>query len=193
MKQTFLLVLILIFTIKSFSQDSKISLELHYPIPMDENFIGKNYTGILDLGAKFRFVDLNPINIGTSLNSGVLVNNSNPNNGFQDFKVTSYVIQPRIFSELDLDTVKKLHPAIGIGYTFIIFDASGTNNGFDVSGASETLSGFNVNFGVAYDITDQIYAQVQYDFVKIAVDKNIPDVTYNTNINILKIGLGYRL
>ena len=61
------------------------------------------------------------------------------------------------------------------------------------SSSSQTESGINLNLGVVYDITDRLFAQVQYDFVKIGVDNEVPDIKYNTNISILKIGLGYRL
>jgi opacity protein-like surface antigen len=193
MKQKFLLTLLLIFSIKSFSQDSKFSLELNYPITIDNNFVGENYNGIIDIGADYRIANLNPVNIGISLNGGVLVNNSNQNNGFQNFKVTSYVIQPRIFGELDLKSIDKFHPTVGLGYTIMVFHASGTNNGFDVSDASDTQSGFNFNFGLAYDITEKLFVQAQYDFVKLGVDNDVPDIKFNTNVNILKIGLGYRL
>tara|TARA_B110001450_G_C17407280_1_gene394236 strand:+ start:59 stop:637 length:579 start_codon:yes stop_codon:yes gene_type:complete len=192
MKQKILLTLLLIFSIKSFSQDSKFSIELNYPIPIDKNFVGENYDGIIDLGAKFKFVELNPLNLGASLNSGILVNDSRPNNEFQDFKITTYLIQPRIFAELDIESIKSFHPFIGIGYTFIIFDAKGTQNGFDISGGSQTQSGLNIDFGVGYDITNKLSALVQYDFIKIGADE-VLDIKYNTNINILKIGLGYRL
>jgi len=193
MKQNFLLTLLLIFSIKSFSQDSKFSLELNYPIPIDNNFVGENYNGIIDIGVDYRLANLNPVNIGISLNGGVLVNNSNQNNGFRDFKVTSYVIQPRIFGNLDLESIDKFHPTVGLGYTIMVFDASGINNGFDVSDASDTLSGFNFNFGLTYDITEKLFVQAQYDFVKLSVDNDVPDLKFNTNVTILKIGLGYRL
>ena len=193
MKQNFLLTLLLIFSIKSFSQDSKFSLELNYPIPIDNNFVAENYNGIIDIGVDYRLANLNPVNIGISLNGGVLVNNSNQNNGFRDFKVTSYVIQPRIFGNLDLESIDKFHPTVGLGYTIMVFDASGINNGFDVSDASDTLSGFNFNFGLTYDITEKLFVQAQYDFVKLRVDNDVPDLKFNTNVTILKIGLGYRL
>lgn len=193
MKQKLLLTLLLIITIKSYSQSSKFSLELNYPIPIDNNFVGENYSGIIDFGADYRIANLNPINIGVSFNGGILVNNSNQNNGFQDFKVTSYVIQPRIFGELDLESIEKIHPTVGLGYTIMVFEASGKNNGFDVSDESDTQSGFNFNFGLAYDITEKLFVQAQYDFIKLAIDNDVPDTKFNTNVNILKIGLGYRL
>ena len=61
------------------------------------------------------------------------------------------------------------------------------------SSSSQTESGINLILGVAYDITKKLFTQVQYDFIKIGVDNEVPDTKYNRNINILKIGLGYRL
>ena len=193
MKQKILLMLLLIFSIKSFSQDSKLSLELNYPIPIGNNFVGENYSGIIDIGTNYRLVDLNPINIGISLNGGVLVNNSNENNRFQNFKVTSYLIQPRIFGELDLESIDKFHPTFGLGYSIMLFETSGTINGFDISDTSDTQSGLNFNFGLAYDITEKLFVQAQYDFIKLGVDNNVPNTKFNTNVNVVKIGLGLRL
>ena len=199
MKQILLLTLSLILTIKSFSQDSKFSIELNYPIPKDNNFFGENYNGIIDFGVDYRFAELTPVNVGASFNGGILTDdglliiNSAQSNDYRDFKTTAYVIQPRLFAELDLKSLDKLHPSIGIGYTVMVFDTSGSNNGFGLSGASDTQSGFNINAGVAFDITERLFAQFQYDFVKLISVDNIPDTSYNTNVNILKIGVGYRL
>ena len=193
MKQKLLFALLLILSIKSFSQDSKLSVEMHYPILIDQNFIGKNYNSIIDVGAKYRFSEITNINIGASINGGILVNNTNDNNGNQDFTVKSYLIQPKIFAELKIESISKLHPFVGFGYSFMVFDASGTNNGFDVSGSNETESGINANFGIAYDITKKIFIDIQYDYVKLKVDKETPNTTFNTNINLLKVGLGFRI
>ncbi len=122
-----------------------------------------------------------------------MIDNSNQKNSPQDFQVTTYIIQPKIFAELNLESIKKLHPFLGLGYTFVDFQFSDSNNEMDVSVNSENLSGFGLNLGVAYDITNKLFAQVQYDFTKIGVDNEVPDIKYNSNINILKIGLGYRL
>ena len=61
------------------------------------------------------------------------------------------------------------------------------------SSASENESGINLNLGTSYDITNKIFAIIQYDFIKITVEDEVPDTKYNTNINIIKIGIGYRL
>jgi opacity protein-like surface antigen len=186
MKQKLLLALLLIFSIKSFSQNSKFSLELNYPIPIGENFIEKNYNGITDLSF---------LNIGASLNAGILKNSKEDR--VQPFDVTTFVIQPRIFAELDSESLTKFHPSIGLGYTFMSFNTSGIDilnpDNPNSSSSSQTESGINLILGVAYDITKKLFTQVQYDFIKIGVDNEVPNTKYNRNINILKIGLGYRL
>ncbi|MEM9650162.1 MAG: outer membrane beta-barrel protein, partial [Bacteroidota bacterium] len=82
---------------------------------------------------------------------------------------------------------------IGLGYTFMRFDASGTHNGVDVSDLDETRSGININLGLAYDINEKLSIQVQYDFVRLGVNDEVLDSAFNKNVTILKIGLGYRL
>ncbi|MES2852363.1 MAG: outer membrane beta-barrel protein, partial [Bacteroidota bacterium] len=54
-------------------------------------------------------------------------------------------------------------------------------------------NGFNYNIGLSYDLTNKLFLQAQYDFIKIGVEDGIPDKSYNTNINILKFGIGYRI
>ncbi len=192
MKQYLLFGFLLIFTFSTFSQNSKFSIEANYPITIDNNFLGDDSYGIVDLGLKYRFAELNPIKIGVSLNGGVLIDNSNQNNSPQDFLVTTYIIQPKVFAELNVESVEKLHPFLGLGYTFMNFQLSGSNNGMNVSGESENLSGFGFNFGVAYDISNKIFVQVQYDFTKLNVD-DVPDIKFNTNVNLLKIGIGLKI
>ncbi|PHR92753.1 MAG: hypothetical protein COA80_14100 [Leeuwenhoekiella sp.] len=147
---------------------------------------------MIDLGLKYRFAEVNPLKIGVSLNGSVLIDNSNQNGFRQDYLMTTYIIQPKIFTELDLETIDKFHPFLGLGYTFMNFQLSGSNNGMDLSGESEKLSGIGFNFGVAYDISDKIFAQVQYDFTSLNVD-DVPDIKFNRNVNLLKIGIGLKI
>ncbi|MHB0756959.1 outer membrane protein [Polaribacter sp. M15] len=192
MKHQLILVFLIIFSIKSFSQNSKFSIELNYPIPIDENFIGENFNGIIDAGLKYRFTNLDLLSIGASFNYGILKNSKNDRIGLID--VTAFSMQPRIFAELNSESISRFHPSVGLGYTFMTFNASDTESfNSNSSSLSQTESGFNLNLGMAYDITNELFIEVQYDFIKIGVDNEIPDIKYNTNINILKIGLGYRL
>ncbi|WP_411894591.1 outer membrane beta-barrel protein [Winogradskyella sp. A2] len=190
MKKPLVSLLILLSSISLFSQNKKFSIEANYPIPVDNNFLGDEAYGIVDLGVKYRFTEVYPVKIGVSLNGGVLVDNSNQNNGAQDFLVTTYMVQPKIFAELHAPSLEKLHPFIGLGYTFMNFQVSGSLNGMDVSDESDNLSGFGFNVGVAYDISNKVFIQIQYDFTKVSVDDDVPDITFNTNVNLLKIGIG---
>lgn len=178
-----LFLLLILITIKSFSQEKKFSIDANYQIPADDNFIGRNYTGLIDIGLKYRFFEPKDINIGISMNAGILKNTKDK---ISPFEVTAYTFQPRLFFELDMESIKKLHPAIGIGYSFLTFKAKGINT-------SEEANGFNLNLGMAYDISKKIYAQVQYDFIKSKATDDVPDISYNTKINIIKLGLGLRL
>lgn len=194
MLQKLLIALSLIFTINSFAQDSKFSVELNYPIPMDKNFVGQNYNGIIDLGLKYRFLDLDVLNIGASVNGGLLKTAENSMLNQRD--VTAYTIQPRVFAELNIAAVNSLHPSIGLGYSFMIFNGTtivGDRPGeVHSTNVSTTEGGFNVNLGIAYDITTRFFGQIQYDFIKLGTKDDMPKIKYNTNVNILKVGLGYR-
>lgn len=192
MLQKVILLLIGLISIKGLAQDSKMSIELSYPLPIDNNFVGDNYNGIIDLGFKYRFLELNSISIGGSLNIGYLKNSKKAQN--QPFDVNLYSVQPRIFAELNLESIPKIHPSIGLGYSLLYFkvvhNAAVFNSNISTNNQNE--SGLNINAGLSYDLTDKFMIQAQYDFVNIGVDNDIPDITYNKNINILKIGLGYR-
>lgn len=192
MRKTFLF-LLLIISLSSFSQNSKLSLELNYPLPIDNNFIGKNYTGIIDLGAKYKIISKDLVNLGIALNTSLLIfanknNNSNPN-----YTVYAYPIQPKIFCEFNIKSIEKLHPYTSLGYSFIVYKATGTNFENDNFSLNRTESGININFGLAFDITNIFFVNGQYDFIKLKKDDTIPNSTYNKNINIIKFGIGLRL
>ena len=189
MKQNLLFIVLLLLCIKLFSQESKFSLELNYPIPIDNNFVSENYNGIIDVGLKYRFSNIDFLNIGASINASIFIDS------YHDvpFAVNIHTIQPRIFSELDLESLSKFHPAIALGYTFITSNAGGDENiNPFANGSGKNGGGYNLNLALVYDLTNRLFAQIQYDFIKIGVDNEVPDIKYNTNINVLKLGLGYR-
>lgn len=185
-------ILLMFFTIKSFSQDSKFSIDANYPIAIGNNFLGQNYNGLVDLGAKYKFSDNKIVDIGASINFGFFQNTKSGATALnQLFDVKVFPIQARIFAEFNIQNLKKLHPQIGLGYSIIIYDAvwrENTNADID-----DNENGFNYNIGLSYDLTNKLFLQAQYDFIKIGVEDGIPDKSYNTNINILKFGIGYRI
>jgi opacity protein-like surface antigen len=51
--------------------------------------------------------------------------------------------------------------------------------------------GLNLNVAIAYDLTDALFVQVQYDYIRLSARNSI-DSSYNKNVNIIKLGFGYR-
>ncbi|WP_282042694.1 outer membrane beta-barrel protein [Winogradskyella flava] len=196
MKQKLLVTFLLIFAIKSFSQDSKFSVEANFPIPIGDNFLGENYNGIVDIGAKYRFLQNGIFSLGASVNFGYVRNSkSGATDLNQLFDVKIFPIQPRIFAEFSIPNLESLHPQIGLGYSILVYNAKADriNTSTLPADINDNESGFNLNVGFSYDLTNKFFLQAQYDFIKIEVEDNVPDIKYNTNISILKFGIGYRI
>ena len=191
MKRILVLTVILFLSLKSIAQDSNFSMELNYPMTLDSYFIGENYNGIIDLGLDYVFESSNTVNFGLSFNASILQNNANKNLG-NSFKVTSYVLQPRVVAVGNSALLGGFSPSAGLGYSFFVFDITGSSNGF-TDAAGDTQSGLNLNLGLAYDLSERFFAQMQYDFMRTSVADGVPNIKYNTNVNLLKIGIGYRL
>jgi len=190
------LILLLFFTIKSFSQDSKFSVDANYPIAIGDNFLGQNYNGLIDLEAKYKFSDNKIVDIGASINFGFFQNTKSGATVLnQLFDVKIFPIQPRIFTEFNIPNLEKFHPQIAVGYSIVIYNADwAENRNADLpADINDNESGFNLNIGLSYDLTNRLFIQAQYDFIKIGVEDGIPDTSYNTNIKILKFGIGYRI
>lgn len=181
------------------AQDSKMSVELSYPLlAIDTNFLGTNFNGLIDAGFDYRFAEAQPFTFGGSLNLGILRSNGfGPlfDEDIDVFRTTVVTIQPRVFTEFTIEALPIIHPAVGLGYTIISFDNSIRLNQFGDPNQSTTRSGFNVNAGVMVDITNRLLAHVQYDFIQLSSPNQIevPNTKFNKNVNILKLGLGYRL
>lgn len=192
MKKVILLFL-LSASVTSFSQNSVFKLELNYPIPVDQNFIGKNYTGIIDIGGKYSLLNKDIVSLGFAFNTGLLTFDNSENIIFQNYRVSAYSFQPKVFCEFNIKSIDKLHPYTSLGYSFMIFKATGTNNEFDISDLNDTQNGINLNFGLAFDVTKKFFINAQYDFIKLKKENSIPYSTFNTNINIVKLGIGLKL
>lgn len=179
--------LLLLISAYSFSQ-SKFSIEANFPIPIGNNFLNQNFDGVVDLGLKYRFINAKIINIGTSFNGGILQDDSNQSLGTN---ALAFTLQPKIFAELNL-FLTKFRPFIELGYSFLIFNvdvATGLNN----FTSNNTEGGFNVNFGLAFNIIKKLFLQVQYDFIRLDADNNFANTAFNRSLGIIKLGLGLRL
>ena len=186
MKNYLLFILLFVLATRVHGQDHKIDVSVNYPVPFGNNFVGVQYTSVVDIGAGYRFDESGQLSFGVSFNGSMLFNDANP-----DVTVNTFLLQPRLFCELKLEEAEKFHPSIGIGYSVMVFDVVGTSNGFDVSG-SGSQSGINLNLGLSVDLTARLFARLQYDFIKLSTPEGIPSTPFNSNINILKPGIGYR-
>ena len=187
-------ILLLLAGLQLSAQNPKFALEASYPVPFDDNFLGRNFNGILDLGMNYRFVSKPLVDVGIALN-GSIYRSPDSNDATQPFDVTIILIQPMVFGELNIVSTPKFHPSIGIGYSFLNSEATNINPfvpGNVGNNRSENENGFSFNLGVAYDISSKLFAHAQYDFTKLNINGDVPDVTFNSNINIFKLGLGFR-
>ncbi|MEM0578298.1 outer membrane beta-barrel protein [Flavobacterium polysaccharolyticum] len=198
MKKKLLFIILLILTNKSFSQKTKFSAELNYPFLFTHNFIADNYSGIIDLGLKYRFINAKKVNLGISINAGILKTNNEINSVTQNYKITIYELDPKIFAEFNYS---KIHPFVGIGYTSMIFKSSTSNiniipigqkDGYYRDGFSlnNTQSGLNLNIGLKYDFYKNLFSQIQYNYILLGTKEPIINSRYNSNVNIIKIGIG---
>ena len=146
--------------------------------------MGVYYNGLIDLGGSYKYGELSFFNLGTSINLSVL--NRDFSDEYSERKITSYMVQPKLFVELALESIKKLKPIFGLGYNFILID----NTPSSMTG-SET--GFNLSLGTKYYISERINFNMIYDFTKLNLADDVPNTTFNSDIHILKIGLGYSL
>jgi len=141
------------------------------------------------LGVKYRIIKSSAFNAGASLSTGIITNSEIKRIGIG---VTTYIVQPKLFVELDVNPINKLHPFIGIGYSFLFFDAfRTTNDGINVDEDDTVNKGLNINGGLIYDLTKRTFIQFQYDLISLQAE-NVPDTKFNTKIQILKLGTGIR-
>jgi len=180
------------------AQTTKFSAELGYPLPVDKNFMGDHHKGIVDLGLKYRIKNLQVINIGISVNGALFTYSDSGYFPAYDqnlsFKTTTYLIQPRLYSELNLKKINKLHPAIGIGYTLLIANTKFSGNEGSIPNHKTNEGGINLNLGLSYDILSKIYLFTSYDYIALTqLESGVPKTTYNTKASLLKFGIGIRL
>lgn len=185
-------ILMLLLPILGLAQDRKFSLEANYPITIDQNFVGNTYNGAIDIGLDYIFARSLNFDLGLGLNAGLLSNKRNETDDPSSFKANIYTIQPKIYGELVINSIPNLHPQFGLGYSIFVFDISGTFPQTTFNQRSETKGGMNFLAALLFDVSDRLFIQFQYDFVKLAREDDIPDTKYNNNINLLKLGLGYR-
>lgn len=192
MKTKLILFLIVLLPSVILAQDRKFSLEANYPITIDKNALGADYDGAIDIGFDYIFARSLNFDLGLGFNAGWLSSSRFEANDPNRFKSNIYTIQPKIYGELVINSIPNLHPQFGLGYSLFVFDISGTFPQTNLNQRSETTGGMNFLAALVFDVSERMFIQFQYDFVKLTRENNIPDTKYYNNVNLLKLGLGYR-
>ena len=100
-----------------------------------------------------------------------------------------------IFSEFNLNSVKKLHPFIGLGYTALSYNYEyifGVNEFAKIKNKKENHNGINLNSGFIYNITSDFYFQTHFHYIRIPQKDPISNKSTGAKYNQLKLGLGFR-
>ncbi|MEM7483991.1 MAG: outer membrane beta-barrel protein [Bacteroidota bacterium] len=183
----------LLATISLTAQEKKWSVEANYPISIGDD-LGNDNPAIVDLGLKYRFLEIGFARLGAGINAGVFRDDLRT---FADgetfnFDETNWVIQPKVFMEFKIPALKKLRPSIGLGYTAITSKFDGDFPGLE-EGSSETSTdgGININLGLSYDITKRFFIQAQYDYIQYNIENpGLSDI--EQDLGFLKFGAGFR-
>ena len=191
MKPWLFLVFCLLSILKNNAQEERLSIAISYPITVDNNFIGSNFNGIVDVGGKYRFAEAGVFNIAGGLNIGLLTNPANNDFGV-DFTVNAFVFQPKCIIELRVPALSNFRPFIGLGVSVFTFASQQSLSAFEIAGIAETQTGFTISPGISYDIWGRIFVQLQYDFTSLSPDDDVPDIPFNSRVSLLKAGVGYR-
>ncbi len=173
-----------------FAQQNLWSLEANYPILIDQNFVGRNFNGIVDIGLKYTLhEDLN-YRFGVSLHNSLFKDKTDIQDVITDFNVLLWMVQPRVTLDLVFDSLPNIHPFFGMGYSFLTSFTNGNVATFFPEGG-DTRSGYNANLGVSLDVSDQWYVSGSYDFFRLNKSGEVSNL-FLQNINMIKLGVGYR-
>ncbi len=189
-----LLVFVVFSLTTSLAQNTKWSAALNYPISIGDDF-GNGTSGLIDAELKYRFVNLQFVRIGAGINVGLYEGTIEFPTEVQAFQETNWMIQPKIFSEFNVPALGKLTPYVGLGYTLI---ATSFDNRVPIPVSriteKDTKGSFNFNIGLAYDVTNQIFIQAQYDYLQNTNEiLAFPGtIEVEQNLGFLKLGLGFR-
>lgn|GEM_PF-505785 len=188
--KNFFIAFVFCVSLLSTGQNRKWSVEGNFPYTFGDNFVDEGYNGVADLGLKYRIREYRRFDLGASLNMGAFTSAASLD-GSNGINGNAILFQPRAFASYIIDSVPGLHPMVGLGYSLFMFNVNDEN--FNNANFQQNRSddGLNLNVAIAYDLTDALFVQVQYDYIRLSARNSI-DSSYNKNVNIIKLGFGYR-
>lgn len=181
------------------NDDSKFSLGIHHPLSIGDNFIKNTYNGILGLDVAYKAHEAESF----VLKAGLGVDYFNYN--FLDYaEGNAIILKPRIIVEFKINSIPVLKPYAIFGYSFFnskidltpnleIIDQNNPLFGIDSQTVKTDYNGINYGVGVLYDVSSKVFINLYLDFISLNVKDEVPDISYNKNVQTLNIGLGINL
>lgn len=172
------------------AQDSKFSVSLSYPLPIDDNSF-KEYTGIVDLEVQYVFFDTGKFSFGTSLNGSYFAQRTNYINPTFTIKENILLVQPKVLTIFKIGQAQDFRPFLGIGYALALYDIGfGVSNGPPDENVGK--GGFTINSGITIELPKQLYLIAQLDYSKFSDNEGGLNIDFSDNFTIFKLGIGYR-
>lgn len=192
-----LLVLLITFCIQVSAQ-KKFSLDINYPLELSDG--NSALDGIVNARLKYRFVNNESFSFGGAysmdLMQGALYTYYSPD----PEKRTYYTHHLNIFIERALSAANKLRLALGTGYSVQTFYVTTGRDEFTpnvefpsgISTTKDSVNGFNITFGASYDLTNSLFIQTYFQYIRLFVEDTLFGDTIGFNVNRFKFGVGYR-
>jgi len=194
MKKT-LFILLTFYCATTFSQTQHFTLGVNYPIPIGNNFITNYYNGIADVEIKYFPYKLKNLNLGASVEIGLLTTN----NDYMDkigsnipglTSVTLLMIKPGLAAEMEFG---RFVPYAGVGYTFFNSMTNGMiEKEYIQPDEYNYADGLNLNLGLKYNLFQHFFVNINLDYIRYQMVLEIPDISFYKDIFLLKAGVGYR-
>ena len=150
--------------------------------------LGSNYIGIVDAEARYYPYRLNNFRISVSTDIGLLTNSAdfiskhsvdNPSLT----PVSILLVKPCLTAEMEFG---RFAPYAGIGYSFFNFMSKNIPANEDT-----TTDGLNLNLGLKYNLFQHFFVNVNFDYIRCRIEGELPDISYNRDIFLLRAGIGY--
>jgi hypothetical protein len=190
MKKIFtLIILSLCFgSINAQDDDKELSLGLHYPLSVGDNFVKNAFNGVIGVDIAYTVVPVSVIDIRAAFTMDYF------NYDFiQDFSGHALVFKPKVIGEFNFH--ERLRPFVSLGYGFMTTSVK-TGPTFNIDGTTSSnrlknnFNGLNFALGLKYNITKRIFVQSSFDYFSVSPDDGVPETSYNKNAHSIYIGAG---
>jgi len=200
MKKLIIVVLLLCVQFITAQNDTarKFEIGLHYPLSTGDNFMVFAYDGLVGLDVRYQFAETQLISPKIAFSVDYFNYNF-----LDDVNGGAFVLKPKIIGEFNLNSLPQLKPYISLGYSIFTTSLNASTTGFNLGNPdpviqpngdrfTDTQSGINYGFGVAYDLSETFFVEVSADFIKLNLDGETSGNRYNENIHTVNMGVGLR-